>query len=139
MEFTFYHIVSIVATVFLILLLTMIGLAFNKSKGQNFPPSKNTCPDYWIADNTDPEKTVCKITGSNMGKITKGTDGSYLMSANKEANKAHTPGYNAASMSVNFSDALWPAAFGSSGQCSLKKWANKYEISWDGIANFNNC
>jgi hypothetical protein len=118
----------------------MIGIAFNKTKELNFPPSKNSCPDYWIADNTDPNKTVCKISDLNMGTIKKDTDGSYLMSeTSTDKNKAYTPGYVAGSRVVDFSDPLWPAAFSGSGQCALKTWANKYEISWDGVSNFNNC
>lgn len=142
MEFSFYSIVAIVATVFLILLLTMVGIALSQAKEQNFPPSKNTCPDYWIAspDNTDPTKTVCKISDLNMGVIKKDTDGSYMMSAvATDANKAYTPGYVSAARTVDFSDPKWTSAFSASGQCALKKWANKYDISWDGVSNFNNC
>jgi hypothetical protein len=142
MEFTFYHIVSIVAVVFLILLLTMIGLSFSKSKQTTFPPSKNTCPDYWRVDYTNPDKPVCEINPLNMGTVPKNANGTYKITTNpndSDTTKAYIPGFDAAKNSVDFSDPGWPASFSSSSQCSLKKWANKYEISWDGISNFNKC
>lgn len=140
MEFNFYQIVSIVATVFLILLLTAVGVSFKQSKAIDFPPSKNSCPDYWVADHSNPDKTLCTINDLNMGLIKKDTDGSYLMSASaSDKNKAYTPGYNAAERTVDFTDPLWVSAFSASGQCALKKWANKYEISWEGVSNFSSC
>ena len=140
MEFTFYNSVAIVATVFLILLLTAIGITMRESKVVNFPPSKNTCPDYWIADTSNPEKVVCTLNDLNMGTIKKDTDGSYLMSASAtDKTKAYTPGYDAATRTVDFADPLWSSAFSASGQCALKQWANKYEISWEGVSNFNQC
>jgi len=147
MEFTFYTIVLTVAVICLILLLTFVGLSFKKTKLMNFPPSKNTCPDYWTADYTDPQKPVCKIDMKNIGTIktvrnpTNGIE-TLMMTNNPndtDKEKAYTPGYNADTYTVDFSDTAWPALFSSSGQCSLKKWANKYEISWDGVSNFNNC
>lgn len=140
MEFTFYQIVSIIAVVFLILLLTAIGVSFSEARQTNFPPSKSTCPDYWIADYSDPSKVVCRVNDLNTGLIRKDDDGSYMMSAKADdKNKAYTPGYNAAAKTVDFADPAWPTAFSASSQCALKKWANKYEISWDGVANFNSC
>ena len=141
MEFTFYTIVLIVAVIFLILLLTFIGISFKKTKKINFPPSKNTCPDYWTADYTDPQKPICKISPLNIGKI-KTQNGQLMMTNNRNdrnKNRVYTPGYNSATNSVDFSDPSWPSLFSSSRQCSLKKWANLYEISWDGVSNFNNC
>lgn len=141
MEFTFYHIVLIVAVIFLILLLTFIGISMKASKKTNFPPSRNTCPDYWRVDYSDPEKPMCKISPLNVGIIK--TVNEKLMMTNdpndSDKTKAYTPGYNSAKNAVDFADPSWPALFSSSGQCSLKKWANKYEISWDGVSNFNNC
>ena len=125
----------------MILLLTFIGLSFKASKPTNFPPSKNTCPDYWTADYSDPNKPVCKINELNLGTILKKNETLMMTNDSKDSDKtkAYTPGYNSAKNTVDFEDTAWPALFSSSGQCSLKKWANKYEISWDGVSNFNNC
>jgi len=141
MEFTFYQIVAIVATIFLIILLTIVGLSLRDAKTVNFPPSKNSCPDYWIADYSDPAKVKCKINALNMGTIKKDpSNGEYMMSANiRDKGKIYTPGYNAADKTVDFTDPSWPAAFSSSAQCATKKWANKYDISWDGVSNFASC
>jgi len=138
MEFTFYHIVVIVATIVLILVLTLVGISFNKSREVSFPPTKNTCPDYWVANYDDPKNPTCKINDLNIGTITK-TDGDYNMSSKMGGNAAFTPGYDDVNKTVNFADAAWSTSFSTSGQCALKKWANKYEISWDGVSNFNNC
>jgi len=141
MELSFYTIVMIVAVVCLILLLTLIGVSFKASKETTFPPSKNTCPDYWTADYSDPQKPMCKISPLNIGTIQ--TKNQELMMTNdkndSDTTKAYTPGYNSENNTVDFSDPSWPSLFSSSSQCSLKKWANKYEISWDGVSNFNKC
>ena len=49
MEF-FYIIVLSIAVIFLILILTLIGVLMKQSKktGGTFPPIVNNCPDYWV-------------------------------------------------------------------------------------------
>jgi hypothetical protein len=141
MEFNYYIIVLIVAIIFLILLLTFIGLSFDASQNMNFPPSRSTCPDYWIADYSDPEKPTCKIDTRNVGMI-QTVNNKLNMTDNPndpDKTKAYTPGYNASTNTVDFNNTGWAGLFASSAQCSMKKWANKYDISWDGVANFNKC
>jgi hypothetical protein len=58
-----------------------------------------------------------------------------------------TPGYtpssgnspNVVKENINFKDASWNNILypGVKGRCALKQWANKYNVKWDGVNNYN--
>lgn len=117
----FYKIVIIIAIVFLILFLTIIGIIlYSKNNSQVYPPTKNDCPDYWNADDSDPPK--CQINPVNIGDI---------------SNFQGTPGYN--NGLINFSDSGWASQYKTTNICALNKWTTQHKISWDGVSNYNGC
>lgn len=137
----FYIIVMSIATIVLIILLTIIGIILSqKNNAQIYPPSKNTCPDYWKADKDAAGNAVCIINDINKGNINKDTTGNYLLSTDKyNTLKVFTPAYVDGSNKINFNDATWASGFSTTQQCALKKWSNTNKINWDGISNFNGC
>lgn len=134
----FYSIVIVVATVILILLLTVIGIILSqKNNVQVFPPSKNTCPDYWTVSGDK-----CVIDDKNKGIISN-VNSNYNLTSDKQTSrtdstKIFTPGFDG-TKSINFKDAKWATSYGNTQECALHKWTNQNKISWDGISNYNNC
>ena len=63
-----FHIISLlVATITLILLLTISGiLLHNDKRSQKFPPTHSKCPDGWTHDGEDPG-TCERVNGVNVG------------------------------------------------------------------------
>lgn len=130
----FYIIVLSIAVVLLILILTIIGLMM-KSTSTNtavFPPIVNTCPDYWTIGL---DASSCAIptdsTQKNVGSIYDSNNKLLLISAN-------TYGLNQTNKDIIFSDPGWVKG-GASAICAQQKWANQYNIMWDGVTNYNGC
>ena len=124
----FYLIVLSIATIVLIVLLTYIGIQLSKPSitVPVFPPTYNSCPDYW-----DVQGNVCLIpsaTGKNVGNIYSG--GNLNL-------KTDTYGFNEIDKTIDFNNPSWGT--GASLRCAQQKWANKYQILFDGITNFNGC
>ena len=64
---TFQKSVLIIALFVLIALLISVGILLNKhSKNTNWPPSENTCPDYW----TEGTDGTCNVGDLNKGNGT---------------------------------------------------------------------
>jgi len=125
----FYLIVLSIAAIVLIVLLTYIGIQLSKPgvTVPVFPPTYNTCPDFW-----DIQGNVCVIpsaTGKNVGNIYSGS----TLNLTTE----NTPGLNTLNKTIDFSDKDWGTY--STFKCTQKKWANKNNILFDGITNFNGC
>ena len=117
----FYIVVLSIAVIFYIIILTLFGLMMTKSDTvAAFPPMKNSCPDYWTSETDASGKVLCKPnTSINTIDIT------------------GLPGSNGGS--VDFTDTQWGSNSGKSNICALNSWANKNNISWDGVSNFNGC
>lgn len=133
----FYTIVLSIAVVLLILLLTYIGILMKNAKtsgdGEIFPPVANSCPDYWGASVSDPSSCIIprNVAGTkNMGSIYD-VNGLTL-------NDGNTVGYDAGKNMINFNDTRWSSG-GKIAVCAQKDWANKYNIMWDGVSNYNSC
>lgn len=63
----FQHIVIIVATIILILMLTIIGFSLKTyTINQTFPPTSSECPEYWVSTDKGCENP------NNLGKCGKG-------------------------------------------------------------------
>lgn len=114
-----------IAIIVLILLLTIFGIMLSYKNKVVFPPSKNTCPDYWSEVFDDNGKSVCQIDNRNVGTFFSDT--------------TSTPGYNSVNKTVNFNDPGWANIGKSSAMCSLQKWCNSKKIVWDGVSNYNGC
>ena len=128
----FYTSVLSVAVIVLILILTYVGimLSYSNSQSTTFPPVSNVCPDYWL-NSTDGSGCVVPSSGSkNAGLLFDGN-------GSPTAGLLATTGYNSSKKTIDFSNPKWGE--GGSLLCSQKKWADKNEIVWDGVSNYNSC
>jgi hypothetical protein len=117
----FYKTVVIVAIVMLILALIGLGVLMQEQDTKTeYPPQQSTCPDHWSS------------TGDNQCKINENSGGTELNVGNFTGNSDDYMSY-----SVVNSNKL--VTFKSLLVCDKKKWANKYNIVWDGVSNYNQC
>ena len=108
---TFQKSVLIIALFVLIALLISVGILLNKhSKNTNWPPTQNTCPDYWT-ENAD--GTCTAVAGLNIGN-----------------NGVNTTEITVGGSTENVTD---------KSRCDKKKWANNNGIMWSGVSNYNGC
>jgi hypothetical protein len=145
----FYIVVTVVAILFLIIILTLIGIAMRyQDKNTIFPPLANDCPDFWTIASDGKSCTIPSKDKRNVGMLYNKVDNSILLkSATSDSNGSYsfpvyTPGTNgnltAAASTINFSNEAWNAQ-GKTAICSKKKWAMNWGISWDGVTNYNSC
>jgi hypothetical protein len=135
----YYVIVLSIAIILLILLLTYIGILMTNSvandKANLFPPIANTCPDYWSISVTD--SSACVIP--NFGARNVGI--AYDSTGKLNTSVSSAKGYgveNSSQYKINFNDVNWASA-GKVAICAQKDWANKNNILWDGVSNYNGC
>lgn len=128
----FHVIVLTVAVVILALVLIVIGIIMTKkSSNLPYPPTFNTCPDYWTV--TDGSSCIIPTAASslNIGSLYNMNTGVVVPGV------TNTPGYvydqSNNQMTINFSNSGWQ------GMCSMKTWANQYGVVWDGVSNYNSC
>jgi len=140
----FYIIVVSIAIIFLIVILTLIGIAMRyQNKSTVFPPMANDCPDFWTIAADGKSCTIPSDGKRNVGDL-------YVPLANtlkisySSADKfpTYTPGTNgnvaSAASTINFADDAWSSQ-GQTAICAKKKWAVNWGISWDGVTNYNSC
>jgi len=144
---TFQYVVLIIASLILIISLSIIGYILNmKSTNSTFPPSQNTCPDGWrlaplgenmngyLSNNAASSATcifkTATSTTSNLGTLIpdKFTPGIIT----KSGTLANDP------IGIDFANSYYVNGRGSI-LCNKKNWANKYGIQWDGVTNNNSC
>jgi hypothetical protein len=104
----FQKIVLFSAIVILIISLVTIGITLSYSKDEEWPPITAECPDFWITDGSG-NNTKC-INVKDLGTCKAMGEDKHLV--------------------MNFN---LPAFTGSQGDCNKYKWADKCDISWDGI------
>ena len=122
----FYIIVLSVATVFLILILTFMGILLrSQDKNIAFPPTANICPDYW----TLTDSSFCVIGNVNRGDI---PDSGF-----STTDTTQTP-YTTFSTQFDPTNTAWNSN-GMSAICNKRQWANSHNIVWDGVSNYNSC
>ena len=131
----FYLTVLAVAILLLIIMLTFIGTRIKKneksadSNNNVFPPVQNTCPDLWEATQVD-DIIQCKIPTEKNPNTNKNNTGNLRNSDGDITNLAAVAiGYENDTM--NFSSY--------ETECEKKRWADQYNIKWDGISNYNQC
>jgi len=99
---------------FLIITLIIVGYYMSMAKEkQTYPPSVADCPDYYSLDPTD--KNYCVI-------------GKSVFSSLRSDLSCNRPNFNEAKYKVEGTDY-------NSGLCAKKLWANKCNVSWDGVSN----
>ena len=154
-----FHILVIsFAIVFLIIILTLIGLAMKyQDKSTVFPPSENKCPDFWTVASDDKSCVIPVSNKKNVGTLFSGTDlqiqpATNIISgsgttATSYSFPVYTPGTDAvvtgnrqtrAASTIDFTIPDWGNQ-GKTDICAKKQWANNWGISWDGITNYNSC
>lgn len=119
----FYKTVVIVAIVMLILAFVGLGVIMQEQDGNTeYPPQQNSCPDHWISSVPNQCKINTDIDGTelNVGNYGKTVDPNYITSVDSSDGTK-----------VSFEPSLLV--------CDKKKWANKYNIVWDGVSNYNQC
>ena len=110
METSFQKIVLIIATIFFILFLVLIGVSLsNSSNDVDWPPVVGNCPDYWVDLSGNGSKCF------NSHRL--GSCSAYIPTADDKN-------------TMNFNQSPFT---GSNGTCAKYKWANHCKLSWDGI------
>jgi len=116
----FYLITSTIAVIFLILILTYMGIKIRNSNTKTtFPPQANLCPDLWKTDETSGNCIIPSTIDTTKSIFTTGL-------------------YGKAGSTIDFTDNRWNNGARSS-ICNKSVWANNNSISWDGITNYNGC
>lgn len=113
---TFQKSVLIIALFVLIALLISVGILLNKhSKNTSWPPTQNTCPDYWTEGTTEDATGKCKATAAlNTGDGVTSTE-----IKDEEGNPIG-----------DWTDKT---------RCEKRTWANDHNIMWSGVSNYNGC
>jgi len=107
---SFQKTVLMIAVVFLILFLVLIGVALKSAASEaTWPPIVGACPDYWV--DLSGNGSMC-FNSQHLG-----TCSQYIpTSDNKNTMNFDQDPYN-----------------GTDGACAKNKWATKCGLSWDGI------
>jgi len=104
----FQKIVLFGAIFILILALVFIGVSLTSAKDYQWPPMTPECPDYWSIDGSGNNATC--INMKDLGTCQPQSGDKHLR--------------------MNFNT---PVFTGANGLCAKYNWANKCDISWDGI------
>lgn len=157
----FYILVISFAIIFLIIILTLIGIAmkYQDKVTTVFPPVANKCPDYWTIAS---DGKSCNLPGydkKNVGtlydtsralQIKPGTTVRSAIGATPDTHAfpVYTPATNSVGSSenvftpaistINFTDEAWGNQ-GKTNICAKKWWADNWGVTWDGISNYNSC
>jgi hypothetical protein len=116
----------------LILVAFSIMLSSKKDADSEYPSSYANCPDYWTMDASG----NC-IINQNINK------GNVEIYENKDKTPGYTEVIDQVPANINFKAAEWDdnqridIIKGLKGRCSLKAWANEYNVKWDGVNNYN--
>tara|TARA_Y100000816_G_C25985143_1_gene514534 strand:- start:20 stop:412 length:393 start_codon:yes stop_codon:yes gene_type:complete len=127
----FQKIVLVVATIILITLLIIVGMLLSKdNKNKNFPPNALVCPDYW----KEVGENECQSTGTNKGEWTDNADTKIYFGS--DSNSSGVTKYDDENYTNNEKSNI---TLTGTETCKKKKWANHWNIKWDGITNYNSC
>ena len=106
---SFQKIVLIIAVVILIISLAIIAYALRYKKTGSWPPVVGECPDYWVDRDASGNGGKC-INIQDLGTCKAKTGDPHLV--------------------MDFNNQLFK---GPNGMCAKYKWAQKCNVSWDGI------
>lgn len=136
MEIFHFTVLTVAIIFFIIIIISFsILLSYKKNNITTYPPSMNTCPDYWQVA-TDVSGCIIPDSGINVGNLQK-INADSIGNTYNLTRLPHTSikGNNV----INFSDSSWESAYSSTNRCALKTWSNQNNIVWDGISNYNSC
>ena len=137
----FRMVVLTIAVVVLIVLLIFIGILLSKGgSNQAWPPTYNTCPNYWLTAVDGSGCMVPKNLGANSLNV--GTIYGNLPSnlpGEGESLTTKFVNYNNPNAYVADPKGDYIALDKFSGMCQKQCWSNQFNIVWDGISNYNNC
>lgn len=155
----FFTYVAIGALVVLTLILILIGISLSKLQTlDSFPPTQNTCPDYWdVSSNPAYCGVPTDRNAMNRGYITlEGNE--ILKTSKKNVGMCLGTNFGCSSDNVTYLDLQdkskgsqfqyvklsenpkWTSMYpGAKERCAKKKWANTLNITWDGVSNYNGC
>lgn len=125
----FYVIVITIAIVLLILALTYIGvfLIGDDTTQVTFPPHSNQCPDYWEV-NGDGSCVIPDVGDVNFGK--KSAKDEFVVNKSDGSVDDSYPQPDDTNTSIPFENRTI---------CEKKRWANTFDVVWDGVTNYNKC
>ena len=132
----FYGIVILVASIFLIVCLIIMGILMqNINAGDPFPPTQQPCPDTWKV-----QGNACVIPSGNVnvGLISTGGNG-FIKASHGISNSIQQLNGGAIS---NVFDGNTVIDFNNSGWtnlCTKREWSSVYNINWDGVSNLTGC
>jgi hypothetical protein len=137
----FRIIVLTVAAIVLILLLVFIGILLSKGNtNQTWPPSFNSCPNYWLVSDDGKKCMVPGNLGSNslnIGTIYGNLPGN-LPGEGQPLTKKFTQ-YSKPNSYVPDPTGDYILLDKYNGICEKKCWANNFNLVWDGVSNYNSC
>ena len=121
--------VSIIALLILIVLLTLFGVYYNKLNDFPYPDSQDNCPKLWKSDGS----------GNCVNPSSVEVTSNFLPPQGSWQN--NTPGYvNYKNGIFNPKDTAWNSYDGAMDSiCGKQKWAAKYNIIWNGVTTYNKC
>ena len=118
---SFHIIVLTIATIILIIALGTIGLLMDQgNKAGPFPPISLKCPDGWT------ETSATSTTGDITYTCSSSTLGRNLLSGDGITVT------NGSDKTLSYNDK-------STTTCSKYKFAQRNNLIWDGISNYNSC
>ena len=142
----FYGIVVVIASIFLIICLIIVGILMqNMSVDGNFPPIANPCPDNWtVLGNT------CEVPAydskSNVGNLKDIVNHApFIKDTPGITNTTHTVPSTFVNLQtpttyVDFNHADWKKnSSNGSAICKQREWTIQYGITWDGVSNATGC
>jgi len=118
----YYTAVLIIATILLVIALTMVGITIvARGSKTAFPEFQNSCPDFWTLSGTvcSPSSAI-NTPNLNQIDITK-TEHKGVVIADNQIK------------SVDISPTNWVSI------CDKTQWATANKILWDGVSNYNSC
>tara|TARA_B100000902_G_C26877484_1_gene700889 strand:+ start:207 stop:620 length:414 start_codon:yes stop_codon:yes gene_type:complete len=131
---TFYTTVVVVSLVILIVALGYIAYTIQEGKGDKekvFPPIQSQCPDYWESNGTS---CIVPLPGSHPN-----LRGVYDESGSLLLTSANTPGLDETGIMTSVDMAAEGWSMSKTSTCAKKDWANNLGLSWDTVANYNQC
>lgn len=133
---SFQGTVLILAILFLIVILVLIGLLMWKNKtSQTWPPSIAACPDYWVAVDKNTPDAATAIVNYNKGEFDYSTISNASSSGTLCLNiqSLGTDSGSGVNAYQDVMDFTAPQYAGASGNCAKYNWATNNGVTWDGI------
>jgi hypothetical protein len=125
----FYIVVLSVAIIFLILILTVVGIMMKQhNRIDVYPPFQSKCPDYWTVNGDGTCTAPSSAIGSNSVNA---LASSYKYTPEDDPTlrpKVIVNSASGAGLSKTFD-------FSVNSLCDSKRWATRNRIEWDGVSN----